>query len=165
MRWLPDGKRLLVCGNPPSAPSRSFVLDPATKQATPVGAEGAWVGVPSPDGKRFATRSMDGWMLCSFADSTDRRPIPGLTPADEVIRWSPDGAALFCFRRGEVPCDVDRIELPSGRRSTVTVVGDRDQAGLVSVLSVTLADDLRTLAYAKWYYTSTLFTATGSRRR
>jgi hypothetical protein len=86
-----------------------------------------------------------------------------MTPADELIRWSPDGSAVYCFPRGEVPSKVDRIDLASGRRETVHVVGDRDQAGLVSVLSVTMADDLKTLVYGAWYYSSTLYTVGFSR--
>lgn len=81
-----------------------------------------------------------------------------MNPADELIRWSPDGSAVFCFPRGDVPANVDRIDLASGRRETVAVVGDRDAAGLVSVLSVTMADDLKTLAHGAWYHTSTLYT-------
>jgi hypothetical protein len=155
---MPDGTRLLVCGNEPRKPSRSFLLDPASRRAEPVGPEGVWEGVPSPDGTRFAARSQDGWLMCSLSGAPPPRPIPQMTPADELIRWSPDGSALYCFPRGEVPSKVDRIDLASGRRETVHVVGDRDPAGLVSVLSVSMAGDLRTLVYGSSYYTSTLYT-------
>jgi hypothetical protein len=158
VRWMPDGTRLLVCGNPPGKPSRSFLLDPSSRRLEPVGPEGVWEGSPSPDGTRFAARSQDGWLLCWLSGSPPPRPIPNMTPADELIRWSLDGSALYCFPRGQVPSKVDRIDLTSGRRETVHVVGDRDEAGLVSVLSVTMADDLKTLVYGTWYYSSTLYT-------
>jgi len=163
VRWMPDGKRLLVCGNQPRKPSRSFLLDPSSRRAVEVGPEGAWEGFPAPDGNRFAARSQDGWLMCGLSGSPKPRPIPTMTPIDELIRWSPDGSALYCFPRGNVPSNVDRIDLASGRRETVAVVGDRDQAGLVSVLSVTMADDLKTLVYGTWYFTSTLFTVDFSR--
>jgi hypothetical protein len=158
VRWMPGGARLLVCGNEPGKATRSFLVDPAAKRTTPVGPEGAWEAFPAPDGTRFAARSQDGWLLCSVSGSPPPRPIPNMTTVDELIRWSPDGSAVFCFPRGNVPARVDRIDLASGRRETAAVVGDRDQAGLVSVLSVTMADDLKTLAFGTWYYTSTLYT-------
>jgi Tol biopolymer transport system component len=158
VRWMPDGDRLLVCGNEAGKPTQSFLVDPASKHTMPVGPEGAWEVSPAPDGNRFAVRSQDGWLICRLSGMPRTQPIPAITPVDELIRWSPDGMAVFCFPRGDVPSKVDRIDLASGRRTTVAVVGDRDQAGLVSVLAVTMADDQKTLVYGTWYYTSTLYT-------
>lgn len=163
VRWMPDGARLLVCGNEPGKATQSFLVDPASKRTTTVGPEGAWEGFPAPDGTRFAVRSQDGWLLCSVSGTPPPRPIPTMTAVDELIRWSPDASAVFCFPRGDVPAKVDRIDLASGRRETVAVVGDRDQAGLVSVLAVTMADDQKTMAFGTWYYTSTLYTVDFSR--
>jgi hypothetical protein len=161
VRWMPDGSRLLICGNRSREPSRCFLLDPASHRAERVGPDGLWECFPSPDGARFAARSQDGWLLCSVTGE-ESRPIPGMTAGDEVIRWDHRGGSLFCFERGAVPSKVDRIDVRNGRRETVATVADRDAAGLVAVLSVTMADDLASLVYGAAQYSSTLYTVSPS---
>ncbi len=153
-----DGRRLLVCANEPHASTRSFVVEPASHHIEPVGPEGVSEGFPSPDRTHFAARDRDGWLLCSFTGKPEPRPIAGMTPTDEVVRWNRDGSALYCFSRSEVPSKLDRVDLASGRRETIIRLGDRDAAGLVSVLSVGLADDLKSVVYATSNYSSTLYT-------
>ncbi len=81
-----------------------------------------------------------------------------MTSDDSVIRWNLDGSALYSFRRTAVPASVERVDVASGRRETVATLGDRERAGLVSILGVSIADDMRTLAYATWRFTSVLYT-------
>lgn len=47
-----------------------------------------------------------------------------------------------------------------------TMLGDSDRAGLVSVTSVSMGDDLRSIAYAAWNYRSAFYAVTaGSEAR
>jgi hypothetical protein len=81
-----------------------------------------------------------------------------MTPGDYMIRWSPDGLAVFTYHRGSVPSAVDRIDVASGHRETIATVGDAKTPGLVGIIFVSLADDLRALAYGTWHYSSVLYT-------
>jgi eukaryotic-like serine/threonine-protein kinase len=155
--WMPDG-HVLVSGNETGKSPRCFVLDPSSHKAEVVGPEGIWGAIPSPDGRTFVARSQTGWAIYALSAAGEGHPMPSMTPADNVSRWSPDGAALYCYHQADVPSRVERIEVATGRRETVAIVGDRDRTGLVSIRAVTLADDPRTLAYGTWYYTSVLYT-------
>ncbi len=156
--WMPDGHRVLVDGNETGGPPRSFLLDPASGRMEPVGPEGIWESLPSPDGASFIARSQTGWAVYPTSVPGEGRAVPSMTSKDYVIRWSPDGSAVYCFGRAEIPSAVERVDVVSGRRETVTILGDRNQEGLVSILSVSMADDRRTMVYAAWNYTSVLYT-------
>jgi hypothetical protein len=156
-QWMPDGNRLLLSGNEAGRPTRCYLLDPSSGAREAVGPEGIWEGYPSPDGTSFIARTRDGWMICPASATQEGRPIPSMVPADYMIRWSPNASAVFTFRRGEVPSPVDRIDVASGSRETIAQVGDTKTPGLVGILALSLADDLRTMAYGTWLYTSVLY--------
>jgi Tol biopolymer transport system component len=155
--WIPDG-RVLVSGNESGKSSRCFLLDPASGATEPVGPEGIWEGVPSPDGTVFAARNQAGWSIYPLSGTGEGRPVPSLDQANYLIRWSLDGRALYCFQRSSVPAAVERVDIATGQRQTIATLGEKDRAGLVSILSVTMADDMQTLAYGAWNYTSVLYT-------
>jgi hypothetical protein len=155
--WLPDG-RVLVSGNEPGKPPRCFVLDPASGAFEPVGPEGIWEGVPSPDGTVFAARNQAGWSVYPIAGTEAGHPLLSIDQTYYLIRWSPDGKALFFFQREKIPAAVQRVDVATGQRETIATLGENARAGLVSILSVSLADDLRTLVYGAWNYTSVLYT-------
>jgi eukaryotic-like serine/threonine-protein kinase len=159
-RWLPGETRILVSGNQPQGPARAFLLDPATHDAKPVGPDGIWNCFPSPDGKTFLARTKTGWAVFPLVGTGAGTPIPSLTPRDYFIRWNIDGSAVFVSQRGEVPAPVERVELATGKRQTVTTLSEGESAARVSVIGVSIADDLRTVAYTAFDYSSVLFTAT-----
>ncbi len=163
VRWLPDGRRLLVCGNMPKQDSRTFVLEPGTGHSQAVGPEGLWECYPAPDGAHFAARSAKGWVICATTGDTAARVIPGMRNEDEVIRWSRAGDALYCFGRGDVPAKVDLVKIATGERRTVTVLGDHDAAGLIGVLNVSMTEDLGHIVYCGATYQSTMYTVSHAR--
>jgi dipeptidyl aminopeptidase/acylaminoacyl peptidase len=158
--WLPDGKQVLVSGNFAGQPSRCFILDPTAGELKPVGPEGILEGHPSPDGKTFIARTKTGWSTFPLAGDGGGKPVDALTPDDYLIRWNLDGSAVFVFHRNEIPTPVERVDPATGKRQTIMMLSDRDRAGRVSILTVSMADDLRSVAYATWNYTSVLFTVT-----
>jgi Tol biopolymer transport system component len=161
--WMPDGKHVLVSGNMAGKPRRCFSLDAATGEATPIGPEGIWGGTPSPDGTSFVARTQSGWSVFPTSGPDEGRPIPSMTPRDYLIRWGPDGKALYVFHRVEIPAPVDRIDVATGRRENVSELGGSNLTGVVGVVGVSIADDMKTLAYATFNYTSVLYTVSGSK--
>jgi hypothetical protein len=154
---------LLLCGNLPKQDSRAFVLEPSTGRSQAVGPEGLWECYPAPDGSHFAARSSKGWVFCATTSDTATRVIPGMRSEDEVIRWSREGDAIYCFGRGDVPARIDLVQIATGKRRTVAVVGDRDAAGLIGVLNVSMTEDLGHIVYCSATYQSTLYTVSHSR--
>jgi Tol biopolymer transport system component len=161
--WMPDGKRVLVSANLAGQPPRCFLLDPDTGTVEPMGPEGIREGFPSSDGKEFVARSQSGWSIYPMEADAEGRPVPSTSSKDYVIRWDPDGSALFFYQRAQIPGRVDRVEIESGRRETVLTLGEEHIAGRVSILGVSMADDLRSVAYATWDYRSVLYTVERTR--
>jgi len=161
--WLVGGQRLLVSGNIAGQPSRCFVFDPTNGEVTPVGAEGIGEARPSPDGKTFIARSKSGWSTYPLSGAAEGKRVASLTPQDWVIRWSPDGSAVFTVQQNQIPAPVERVDLATGKRQTVMMLSEGSSAGRVSLLSASMADDLQSIVYSAWDYTSVLFTATGKR--
>ncbi|MEJ2078533.1 MAG: protein kinase [Acidobacteriota bacterium] len=157
--WTPDGAHVLVSGNLADQPPRCFLLDPTTREATPIGPEGIREGRPSPDGKVFAARTQSGWSVFPISGDGDGSPVPSMTVSDLLIRWSPDATAVYAFHQATVPTPVDRIDVSTGRRETIATLGGH-RVGLVSVLTVSIGNDLKAMVYATWNYSSVLYTVT-----
>jgi Tol biopolymer transport system component len=161
--WLPGDQRVLVAGNEAGQPSRCWLLDPAAGTAQAVGPEGLRVCAPSPDGQQFLALGVTGWALIPLTGSGPPRPLTATSPHDHFVRWSPDGSAIFVLDSFASPVRVDRVEVATGRRSEALTVDSGDRAGRVSILDVSLADDLRSFVYTAWYYRSELYLVRGAR--
>jgi hypothetical protein len=49
------------------------------------------------------------------------------------VSWSADGKALWIFRRGEVPAQVIKLEIATGRREPWKKLAPSDLAGVYSI--------------------------------
>jgi Tol biopolymer transport system component len=139
--WLPDGRRVVLFGQPPGQPSRGYVQD-VDGAPTPVTPEGVrpirWWSLPvSPDGSRVVAESPAGVpTIYRLADGTSD-PVPGLTAADIPIQWQEDGRGLFVARGNGLPWIIDRLDLSTGRRTHALDVRPREIAGLrLSVIAI-----------------------------
>ncbi len=159
--WFPDGRRLLVCGHESARASRCYEQQASGGASRPVTPEGASFGFPSPDGRLVLARNASRWTLYPLAGGP---PLPlDLTEEDLVIRWSPDGRSLWIRRRSEVPAQVERFDLQTGRREPMEKLAPADSAGLLGIFSVSLADDPSVYAYNYWKEISHLFVVEGAR--
>ena len=131
-QWFPDGASLLVTGNEPGRPPRSYRQSIDGGPPVPVTPEGI-VGTLSPQGDRvLAQVTPDRWELHSL-DGGGTRPVPGLGAFDEPSGWSPDGTAIYVGRMGDVPRRLERVDLETGERSPSLIVGPPPQPGLIRV--------------------------------
>ena len=62
------------------------------------------------------------------------RPVHGSKPGERPVAWSADGRSLWLIRRGEVPAQVWRLEIASGRRHLWKTLVPRDPAGAYSII-------------------------------
>lgn len=159
--WLPDGRRLLICGHEPGHASRCYVQDASAGPPRPVTPEGTSFGFPSPDGRLLVARNAGRWTLYALVGGPSR--LLNLTEEDLIIRWSPDGRSLWIRRRAEVPVQVERFDLETGRREPMEKLAVGDQAGQLGIFYVSLADDPSVYAYNYWKAISHLFVIEGAR--
>ncbi|MGE5717448.1 MAG: hypothetical protein ACM369_12435, partial [Acidobacteriota bacterium] len=159
--WFADGQRLLVCGHEPGRASRCYVQEASGGAPRPVTPEGASFGFPSPDGNLVVASLAGRWTLYPLTGGAPR-PLD-LTEEDLVIRWSPDGRSLWIRRRSDVPVQVERFDIQSGRRDAMETLASQNTAGLLGIFYVSLADDPGVYAYNYWKASSHLFTIDGAR--
>ena len=135
--WLPDSGGLVLLGSRPGRATGAFVADLEDGTIQPVAGEGfaAARRVPvSPDGRFAVLEPPSGGLSLVPLDGGESRPIAGVEPGDEAVRFSPDGAALYLSRH-EVPLRVDRLDLATGERETVGELPVLDPAGLQSAFT------------------------------
>ena len=89
--------------------------------------------------------------------------MPGLTPNDRVLRYSPDGRSVWTMRKNSQPVRVEQVDLITGaRRALLPDFGAR-RAGVLSIAEVALADDPRNYVYMERESASFLFELKGMR--
>jgi len=161
---LPDGENLLVIGNEPGKPLRTYRQSLAGGPPQPALPETVNPAAIAPDGRMVVAQLPDGtWQLHPF-DGSPAREVPGLVSTDKVMSWSGDGRWLLIRSGGGLPARIERFEIASGRRQLVTEIASADRAGLVGI-DPWLTDDPEIYAYGYTRRLSTLFVVTGAEKR
>ncbi|MCU0292882.1 MAG: DPP IV N-terminal domain-containing protein [Thermoanaerobaculaceae bacterium] len=145
-----------MCGNQSGNATCCFVRDAAEGALRPVTPEGVTDAWPSPDGTGIvAWQAGRGYVLFPLA-ADELRPLPGLGPDDAIARWSPDGRAIWVWRRPGLAILVDRYDLATGQRQRLAEINPRNSIGVLGV-RLTLADDPAVHGYQTWQALSHLF--------
>jgi hypothetical protein len=121
---------------------------------TPEGTRDGW---PSPDGTLVLARAQQGGFSLYPIAGGAPTPVTGLAPDASIVRFSPDGRAIYSYRRSELPARLMRLELASGRSQLVRELAPADRAGIFSIFEISLADDPRWYVYNPWRVFSSLF--------
>ena len=64
---------------------------------------------------------------------------------------------MLVYRRAEIPCRLERVDLSTGQRTLFKEFAPADRTGLLSVRELFVTDDLRSYAYTGYYQVSSLF--------
>jgi Tol biopolymer transport system component len=161
--FFPDGKSALVCGHEAGHASRCYVQEIAAGKPRAVTPEGTTRGILSPDVRQILVQASGGGLAIYPAGGGEGRPVPGTSPDEVAIRWSRDGGSILVGRASDVPLRIERVPLPSGRRSPVRTVGPADLGGVTSVSATFLSDDEKSYAYVFSRTVSHLFLVEGVR--
>ncbi|MGH9369650.1 MAG: protein kinase domain-containing protein [Thermoanaerobaculia bacterium] len=161
--WIPDGRRVLIAAHEPDRALRLYLQSLEGEKPVAISPEGVAIGSfpVSPDGQRVVAQAGDQ-VHCLFSlDGGGADPIPALGPEDRPIRFSADGRSLYCFRRGELPSRLFRLDLSSGERGPLKELMPADPAGVVEIVSVLLTPDAESYAYSYHRILSDLFLVEG----
>jgi hypothetical protein len=161
--FFPDGRSLLICGNQPHKAARCYRSPLEGGTLEPIGPDSIGGGFLRPDGRALAMRRGGGRWIYPLDGGTPVA-VPGLADSVVVLRWSPDGRALWVKAGSEVHARVDQVDVATGRRSPLADI-EPPPAGtsLFATFGLTLANDPHTYAYSVWNYSSELFTIQGVR--
>jgi eukaryotic-like serine/threonine-protein kinase len=166
-QWFEDGKRVLISGNEPGKSTRFYVQDVGERGASglarPVTPEGTRDGRLSADGTLVLARGAEGKYFIYPIAGGEPRPVPGLADTDALAQWSADGRSVLVYRRAEIPCRLERVDLATGHRTLFREFAPADRTGLLSMREMFVTDDLRSYAYTAYYQVSSLFISEGGR--
>jgi len=152
---------VLIGGNEPGKGTRFYVQQTDGGAARPVTPENTRDGWLSEDGKFVMARGRDGSYSVYPIAGGEPRPVPGLTEKDVLAQWSADGKSVLVYRRAEIPCRLERVDLATGRRTLFKEFAPPDRAGLLSTREIFITDDLQSYAYTAYYQVSSLFVSEG----
>ena len=148
-RWFPDGKRMLFAGDEPGKGVRLYVqdIDGGTARAiSPEGVDSSQFAV-SPDGKQVAMIGPDQKTALLSVETSETHPIPGTDVGDAPIKWAGDGRSLFLYHLGEVPAQVFKLDLATGRKQLWKQLVPPDVSGVTDISAILITPDGNNYVY------------------
>jgi hypothetical protein len=79
-------------------------------------------------------------------DGTGKRPVKGLEPGEEVLRWSGDSQALYVVRPNR-PIQLFHVEPVSGYRQSIGQVNSADAFGIIGIPQFFVSADGKSFVY------------------
>ena len=163
-RWLPDGRRFLISATASGQKTRVYLQSIESGDPTPVTAEGAYGRIAVlAGGETFVTRGVDRRLAVFSLAGGEPRPLAGAEPRDVPIVASADGEWLYVQGASDLPAEVARVHLRSGRREPVRSLLPPDPAGAMSILRIVMTPDARSYAYTFVRALSSLYLVDGLR--
>jgi Tol biopolymer transport system component len=159
--FFPDGRALLVCGNETGRAPRCYRSPLDATAIVPVTPDSVAEGLLRPDGLAIAVSREHGWWVYPLDEGA-----PRLVPESEgaiVVRWSPDGKALWVRHLASGKPRIDQVEVSTGRRTPLVTIEMPSDQTVFSLGGISLADDPRVYAYNASSYVSLLFVVAGVR--
>jgi hypothetical protein len=115
----------------------------------------------SPDGNRVAALDREGNIVLQSLGGAAPVAVAGSTPGDVPIRWSPDGNALYIYRKGQMPATIHRLDLRRGQQELVAEIIPADPTGMNGIPSLLMTPDGTGYVYSYSQTLSALYLATG----
>lgn len=159
--WFPDGKKLLVNGNAPGKPSRSWVFALDSNSLEPLTAEGVRATNISPDG-RFSIVSDPGKVLMAPLVGGAPKKIAELESGEAVVRWSGDQRYLFLRRIDGAKAQIVRLDVATGHKENWRTL-QVPELGAEFLGPVALSADGKACAAAFQHDLANLYLVTGLR--
>ncbi|HJW15043.1 MAG TPA: protein kinase [Thermoanaerobaculia bacterium] len=163
--WFPDGRRVLISGNEPGHGPRLYVRDVPDGQPRAITPEGVTTSrhTVSPDGKWATAAGTDGKTALYPVEPGEPRPIPGIAPEDQPIRWATDGRHLYVLRPGETSAQVSLLDVVTGERVLWKELRPPDPAGVLQVSPIVITPDGKSYVYSYRRSLKDLYLVTGLR--
>jgi eukaryotic-like serine/threonine-protein kinase len=128
--WSGDGRRLLFNAREKGRQQRFYVQDVAGGGPRPLPPEHADQSFSISHDGRFAIVEEDGFWIYPV-DGGERRLARGMLPTDQIWKHgSEDGRFVYAWNPIELPFQVFRIELATGRREPWKTIMPQDPAGI-----------------------------------
>ncbi|MGH9364886.1 MAG: protein kinase, partial [Thermoanaerobaculia bacterium] len=147
--FFPDGKRVLISGKEPGGSPGLYLQELSGGKPRRI-AEGVvnFASHPiSPDSKTVAAfEAGQKRIILVPVEGGPPRPLAGFTEGDRPVRWSDDGSLFVA--QGNMPVDIFRVDVATGRRSFWKRLAPPDAAGVHGLPQIVLTPDGKSYAYS-----------------
>ncbi len=163
-KFFPDGRRILFAGGEPGRGIRVFIMDLAGGKPRAITPEGVTIIQQdpfSPDGKSVFAIGPDRRVVIYPVEPGEPRPILGLSPDDNVVRWSADGHSLYTYNSVTRPGVVELLDIQTGKRTPWKEFHPPDPAGVLEVAPFLISPDGASYVYSYRRVLDELYVVTG----
>lgn len=160
-RFLPDQQGILVNASEQGHGDRCYLVALDDRPARPITSEGTRCGPTSPDGRHVIGVGPAGAIAVYGLDGGPARPIPVQTPGFLPVQWSDDNLFLYGYRDGEVPGQVYKVAIATGKPSVIHQLRPNSPAGVVTISPVVVSRDGTRFAYSYNQTLSVLYLISG----
>ncbi len=164
--WMPDGRQFVFARSTSGHGVRCYIQDIAGGEPRPITPEGYRFGLAhkavSPTGEWIAAKGVGPPSLFPIAGG-ERREIPGVEPRDDFIAWSADGRSVFLKADVEVPANIYKVDVETGKRSHWKTLAPADTVGVFNIWSIQISEDEQSYCYSYGRNISDLYMVEGLR--
>jgi eukaryotic-like serine/threonine-protein kinase len=132
--WMPDGKDLLLTAREEGHGLRLYLRDAGggkPRAVTPEGYRG--FRTVSPDGKWAPVMGPDRKQYLYPLSGGEPTAIPGIDANDRIAGFGPNGGSVYVQRQGDVPANVERVDVATGRREPWRSLMPADAGGVSEI--------------------------------
>jgi hypothetical protein len=112
------------------------------------------------DGKRIAGQNVSGQAVVFDVETQKVKAVPGIEPEGRVGQWTEDGQALLVYSGTPWETQVDRIEVATGKRTTLKEMELKEKAGS-TILYLEYAERSKTSVYVTVRFLGSLYVVEG----
>ena len=161
--WVVDGKQVVLLGGAEGEAESCYLLDVDGKTTKPVGEPGVLQMSPSPDGKKILMVDADLKLWIVPTDGASQRvAVPdGTSPEEGFAGWDRSGNSITLFERLRIPCQLEQLDLATGKRSPLFSITPPNPAVLY-IAQVLVTPDRSAYSYDAVTYLSRLYTLEGA---
>jgi serine/threonine protein kinase/Tol biopolymer transport system component len=147
--WLPDGDHIVFSGIAAGHGLRLYVESLSDGKPKAISGEGVGPGVIlSPQGDLVADVGPDHKIYLFPVAGGEPRPLPGTGTTEVPTGWAPDGREVFVLSRGQIPAQVFRVDIATGKRTLWKSLEPADSAGIDTLGRVLLSRDNKSYVYS-----------------
>jgi len=160
-RFFPGGQHIALNGSQTGHANRCYSVELSSGVAKPVTPEGVVCGPLSPDGHSLVGTAADRSIAIYSLGGGSPQLVPNFGTNFVAVQWTDDGTALYCYRPGEFPSQVYRVEIATGKTQGVKELKPGVTAGVVMVAPIVVSRDGKYFAYSYNQTLSALYLISG----
>ena len=159
--WLPDSKAITYVAAEAGHGPRTYLLPIQGGTPRPITPEGVTGGLITPDGKFVLARDANNvrW-LYPLAGGQPQKLSFVPNPDERIMAFFGDGKSLL-LRTPNLPVNVTRVDLATGRREAFRQIVPADPAGVQAIPTIRFSADGKAYAYSVGRILSDLFVVDG----